>query len=229
MKSWDNSLNVPLPVHSSPSKKVAFDNPIPSFGTTSLNKNHQLSSDFTIPSFDTTFQDKNHEIYNDLSAKSEDLPINFESRYESVMNNVTVDHPFIIGSPRLICIDPAYMKQYKKTICTEGGEGVMLRKPKSYYENGRSHSIIKYKKKKDGEAVVLEVKGIYCLCKLPNQKTFSAIMEKNLQNEQKNTYINSTVKVGDIVSFYCLGIKKSGLPYKPKIYRVRNDMIELMR
>lgn len=37
------------------------------------------------------------------------------------------------------------MKQYTAKIVGERGEGVMLRKPRSFYENGRSLSVVKYK------------------------------------------------------------------------------------
>ena len=37
------------------------------------------------------------------------------------------------------------MKQYAEVIVSMGGEGVMVRKPYSLYENGRSHSVFKYK------------------------------------------------------------------------------------
>lgn len=39
------------------------------------------------------------------------------------------------------------MKQYNSNIVKCSGEGVMLRKPQSKYEHGRSHSILKYKVK----------------------------------------------------------------------------------
>jgi len=37
------------------------------------------------------------------------------------------------------------MKEYAEKIVERGGEGVVLRAPGSLYENGRSHSILKYK------------------------------------------------------------------------------------
>lgn len=37
------------------------------------------------------------------------------------------------------------MLKISAQIIVEGGEGVMLRKPRSLYELGRSHSILKYK------------------------------------------------------------------------------------
>lgn len=37
------------------------------------------------------------------------------------------------------------MKKYAGVIISANGEGVMLREPKSLYENGRSHSVLKYK------------------------------------------------------------------------------------
>lgn len=39
----------------------------------------------------------------------------------------------------------AYMNSYAAKIVSTGGEGIMLRKPESSYENGRSHSVLKYK------------------------------------------------------------------------------------
>ena len=37
------------------------------------------------------------------------------------------------------------MKNYSDVILSEGGEGVILRKPKSLYENGKSENLLKYK------------------------------------------------------------------------------------
>lgn len=37
------------------------------------------------------------------------------------------------------------MHAYATQVISGGGEGVMIRKPLSMYENGRSHSVLKYK------------------------------------------------------------------------------------
>lgn len=37
------------------------------------------------------------------------------------------------------------MKNYAEVVISNRGEGVMVRKPSSVYENFRSHSILKYK------------------------------------------------------------------------------------
>lgn len=37
------------------------------------------------------------------------------------------------------------MRHYAEAIIGLGGEGVMLREPSSLYENGRSHSVLKFK------------------------------------------------------------------------------------
>lgn len=41
--------------------------------------------------------------------------------------------------------DLVLMKKILELLVKEGGEGVVLRKPASYYENGRSHSVLKVK------------------------------------------------------------------------------------
>ena len=41
------------------------------------------------------------------------------------------------------------MKVYAESIALDGGEGVVIRKPASFYEHGRSHSVLKYKVRAD--------------------------------------------------------------------------------
>ena len=99
----------------------------------------------------------------------------YEKRYQNLLENLRGSDPFIMITPRLLCIDktcihshtrahtPAHayvdthaahrfifliivvMNGYSKQIIIGGGEGVMLRKPRSLYENGRSHSVLKFK------------------------------------------------------------------------------------
>jgi ATP-dependent DNA ligase len=42
-------------------------------------------------------------------------------------------------------LGPAHLKQYFNEILKKGGEGVVLRKPASMYQPGRSESLCKYK------------------------------------------------------------------------------------
>jgi hypothetical protein len=87
----------------------------------------------------------------------------FETRFEFLMLNVASEHPFIvslytINHNKLILFDPPYVtasrmlcKEHKRLarlarlVLKNGGEGIILRKPKSVYERGRSAFLLKLK------------------------------------------------------------------------------------
>lgn len=46
---------------------------------------------------------------------------------------------------RIKCMNYNNLMKYAKEIIEHGGEGVILRKPKSLYEHGRTNSLIKFK------------------------------------------------------------------------------------
>ena len=58
------------------------------------------------------------------------------------------------------------LKSVLKMVLREGGEGVMLRKLGSAYQNGRSHFIFKFKELMDGEALIKDIDGIEYTCEL---------------------------------------------------------------
>jgi len=91
----------------------------------------------------------------------------------------------------------------------------MLRQPNSIYQNGRSNFVVKYKIKRDAEALALEVTGNECICELPNKKTVTAKIE--------NCVIN-LITSGDVVSYKCTILKANGEPKFPVIYKIRNDL-----
>lgn len=64
------------------------------------------------------------------------------------------------------CEGPVHLQTYFENILAKGGEGVMLREPKSVYKAGRSSSLQKYKKFFDTEVKVLQCKyphGFECI------------------------------------------------------------------
>jgi len=121
---------------------IAFDNPRPS-PTTSI----------SIP----------------LNSNTNEHDHTYETRYKTLHESVGKDCIFISVTFRLRCKDrscitvgapcawymhdsvPIHfdarwdMVSFTNTIIGAGGEGSMLRKPNSLYENGRSHSVLKYK------------------------------------------------------------------------------------
>jgi len=138
----------------------------------------------------------------------------FEKRYQFMLSNIADDHSYIFPVVRLTCVDRRFMDSYVKIISESGGEGVMLRKPNSVYENGRSHSILKYKTSKDSEALVIKTQGIYCTCKLPSGVIFTA--KSKLEEE---------VCVDDIISFKYMFLSHSGVPNNPIVFRKRFDLV----
>jgi len=141
----------------------------------------------------------------------------FEQRYNFALKNISISpsSPNLIIAPRKVIPDKKNMENYFATITSQGGEGVMLRKPLSPYEHGRSLDVLKYKAQLDGEALVQDIKGIYCFCKLPTGQTF---LSRCLQTLTKNIKINS------IVSYKYSYTLKKGIPSNPVIYKIRPDL-----
>jgi len=186
------------------------------------------------PIFSTKFQ-KNTFSWEHLRLICFDSPQHnteqskfFEGRYACLLRAISCDHLLVLISPRLLCLDRLHMDKYTQEIIQSGGEGVVLRKPNSLYENGRSHSVLKYKVMRDGEALVVGIQGIYYKCKLPNKQLFTARDGANME-----------IQVGDIVSYKCLSLSWQGLPRQSIVFRkredltwehvVRNDSIEKLR
>jgi len=76
-----------------------------------------------------------------------------------LLANLDTSHTFVVTVYRMLCNNSDYMYRHARTIINKNGEGVMLRKPGSVYENGRSHNIFKYKLVRDSEAVIVKRKN----------------------------------------------------------------------
>jgi len=141
----------------------------------------------------------------------------FESRYSHLLNNVEREHPFIFVAPRVTRNHAAHMETYARAITAGGGEGVILRKPQSLYENGRSHLLLKYKTHRDGEALVVGIQGIYYTCKLPNK-------QKLVLRKSSKMSPDVIINLNNIVSYRYRTIGKKLTPLNAIIYRVREDL-----
>jgi hypothetical protein len=87
----------------------------------------------------------------------------FDDRYRLLLREVPCSHPFVVASPRIMCFnknhilftefhnvcnifDPFFdMRAFMNDILKEGGEGVILRKPNSVYQEGASKEVLKFK------------------------------------------------------------------------------------
>ncbi len=81
----------------------------------------------------------------------------FEERLDHLREVVGQDKlQYARMHPHETCRDVAHLKEELARVEALGGEGLMLRKPKSKYEQGRSYTLLKVKTFHDAEARVIE-------------------------------------------------------------------------
>lgn len=118
-----------------------------------------------------------------------------------------------------------------KTILEKGGEGVMLRAPKSPYEAKRTNMLLKVKPSFDDECVITgytEGTGKYkgklgaFKCQLLKNKDINFQISGMDDNIRKN--YEKTHPIGTIVTFGYFGISEKGVPRHPNYLRKRNSL-----
>eukprot|EP00026_Physarum_polycephalum_P001205 Phypoly_transcript_01206.p1 GENE.Phypoly_transcript_01206~~Phypoly_transcript_01206.p1 ORF type:complete len:647 (+),score=92.12 Phypoly_transcript_01206:1465-3405(+) len=130
--------------------------------------------------------------FDDPTPATHSLP--FELRYTSLILHIPLHHPFIILAYRSQCTGKLQLDRLMEFIAQNGGEGVILRKPGSVYDHGRSSSLVKVKSvSADAEALVVKVTGNLLHLQLPNKVRFTA-------EKTDNNYLD-VPKHGDVVTF----------------------------
>ena len=134
-----------------------------------------------------------------------------------------------------------HLDEIYKDVLSNGGEGVMIKDPKSYYEDKRSDYMLKYKPCFDAESIIVDYKvgqGKYegllgsFVCKpLINYGNYSVI-DKNegheftlsgMDDEIRSNYLE-THPEGTIITYEYSGITDTGKPRFPRYLRVRSDI-----
>ena len=83
-----------------------------------------------------------------------DMP--FEDRYAALQSLVSdYNSPYLTLVENQRVRSTAELEAFHRRVRAQGGEGLILRKPQSLYENKRSASLLKMKKDDDDEAVVV--------------------------------------------------------------------------
>lgn len=150
---------------------------------------------------------------NPANAQNE---IKFENRVADIYGKL-LDSSILIFASQMQSKDKPHIKLMLTYILDAKGEGVILRQPRTYYTHGKAPSLLKLKKQKDAEALVVNMEVINgeqsYICKLKNGTTFEATTaDPKLQP-----------KVGDVISFiYAFHLDK---PKNPVIYRIRKDVL----
>ncbi len=112
----------------------------------------------------------------------------------------------------------------------QGGEGLMLRSPNSAYTSGRTNDLLKVKRFKDAEAIMVGFepgKGRHkgrvgaLICELSDGTRF------NIGTGMSDAERETPPAMGTIVTFRYQELTDGGVPRFPVFLRVRSDMTEL--
>jgi DNA ligase-1 len=133
-------------------------------------------------------------------------------------------NPYTAVLTQQICENEMHLRRKLRAIESNGGEGLMLRKPNSPYTVGRSYDLLKVKTFKDEEATVIEHlpgSGKHAgrlgalLVELPNGIQF-AVGTGFTDQERENP-----PPVGSTITFKYYGFHESGIPRFASFLRVR--------
>eukprot|EP01027_Heterolobosea_sp_BB2_P009359 GEZU01013802.1.p1 GENE.GEZU01013802.1~~GEZU01013802.1.p1 ORF type:complete len:261 (-),score=102.48 GEZU01013802.1:150-932(-) len=144
-------------------------------------------------------------------------PGTYEQRREALTQLDLPRHVPIL--PIIMCQGRDHLKTYLHEIVhNRGGEGVMLNKPGSLYERGRSSNLLKVKLKQDAEVLVKEkMESVWgLLCEQPDGQ--DVVVQCS-----SATYAKPP-EPGTIITVLHNGFLKSGKFRTPYFYRVRKDV-----
>ncbi|CAM4740709.1 unnamed protein product [Rotaria magnacalcarata] len=153
----------------------------------------------------------------------------YEDRMKWLQANIPQDddkcYASVVGVKK--CQGLADLKQCLAEVNAAGGEGIMLRKPGSLYENKRSSTLLKVKTFYDEEALVIGHKpgkgnctGMLGAleCQLPNGKRFDVGSGFTMDQRRKPP------KKGSVITFKFQELSNAGSPRFPVFLRLRTDL-----
>ncbi len=132
---------------------------------------------------------------------------------------------------------PQGLKRLYNEIVSSGGEGLILRKPKSRYVGKRSRDLLKYKPSFDDEAIVIgyeegtgrnEGRLGALRVQLLKDKDIQFNIGTGFSDELRDNYLNE-FSIGTIITFQHKGFTHTNTPRHPVYMRVRTDMNNKMK
>lgn len=150
----------------------------------------------------------------------------FEERTKFVAATLPSKNEFVQPVLQERCKNAAHLIAERDRIVGLGGEGLMLRKPESEYEAGRSPTLLKVKPADDAEATVIAHvpgKGKYegklgsLRVRTEDGREFS--IGAGLTDAHRDT----PPPVGTVITYRHRGLTAKGLPRFPSFLRVRSD------
>ena len=133
-------------------------------------------------------------------------------------------------TPQILVTSSAHLDKMFKNVVAQGGEGLMIRKPKSNYEKKRSSTLLKYKVLLDTECKIVGYKpgtGKYegllgsFECQLLQGNTRSFYVS-GMTDQIRNDYMY-THPVNTIITIIYNDFTKNGIPRHPRYLRKRSD------
>ncbi|KAI9223586.1 hypothetical protein BC828DRAFT_375541 [Blastocladiella britannica] len=132
-----------------------------------------------------------------------------------------VNHRQIKAVPQEKIRNKEHMLRLLDAVQKQGGEGLMLRQPKSKYANGRSSTLLKVKTFYDGEAEVIEhqlsTSATYrgklgaLVCRMASGKTFR--VGTGFSADQRN--LDKAPSVGSLIVYKTQELTRDGIPRFP--------------
>jgi len=152
----------------------------------------------------------------------------FETRLEFMKDALAHNKPaFAQPHEHLLCQSVDHLRSELERVNSLGGEGLMLRQPRSRYEVGRSATLLKVKRFHDAEARVIEHQGGAgrhkgrlgaLLVELPNGKRFA--VGTGFSDAERD----KPPPVGSVISFRYQELSDAGVPRFPSYVGVRPDV-----
>lgn len=150
----------------------------------------------------------------------------FEQRMEFLQRVLPQDNRFAKVVAQERCEGTAQLLAERDRVVSEGGEGLMLRRPESKYETRRSPTLLKVKPFDDAEATVL--------AHLPGKGRFAgklgALRVRTTEGREfsigtgfTEAQRESPPAVGTVVTYRFRGLTAKGLPRFPSFLRVRRE------
>jgi len=157
------------------------------------------------------------------------LPDDFETRlqfYQDYLNRHSP--PFAAAHTQLPCQSLDHLRQELERVVSVGGEGLMLRQPRSKYAVGRSSTLLKVKRFHDGEAKVIGHQGGAgrhkgrlgaLLAELPNGIQFG--VGTGFSDKEREV----PPPIGSTITFRYQELSDGGVPRFPSYIGIRHDVL----
>jgi len=150
----------------------------------------------------------------------------FERRMQFLRATVSEGNRFVRVVAQERCQNVAQLLAERARVVRQGGEGLMLRRPESAYEAGRSPTLLKVKPYDDAEAIVIAHE--------PGKGKFAGKLgslrvrtddgrEFSVGSGLTDADRKSPPPVGTIITYRFRGLTAKGLPRFPSYLRVRRD------